>query len=261
MTSGAAVMRGVPSNQPGLDAAERLIVALNQPTVEEARDLVKRLDGVVSFFKIGLQLQLLYGVGDLVNYLIVNKKKVFLDYKYYDTEDTVREAVSRAAKMEITFLTIHGTGDIIAAAVAAKGSSRLKLLAVTVLTNLDAGDLMDLFGQPVPVGELVLHRAKKAIEHGCDGVVASMEEARDIRSLIGADRLLIATPGIRQRGGGLHDHKRAGTPTEAIGAGADYLIVGRPIINADDPLAAATSYIDEMQAAFDSSPRVISSQT
>ena len=234
------------------DAAGRLMVALNQPTIEAARDLVDQLDGVVSVFKIGLQLQLMRANGDFVQYLLDSGKRVFLDYKYFDIADTVADAVGRAARMGVAFLTIHGNREIVRAAVAARGDADLKLLAVTVLTSLDADDLKELyFGEDVDLRTLVLYRARNAIAHGCDGVVASPEEARAIRAIDGAGNLAIVTPGIRAAGAGLDDHKRAGTPGSAIADGSDYLVVGRPIIRAEDPVAAARLYIDQMQAAFD----------
>ncbi len=231
-----------------LNARDRLIVALDVPRVADARDLIERLEGVVNFFKIGLELQFEAGsafIQELVRY----GKRVFLDYKYFDVEETVRRAVAQAATLGISFLTVHGNGRTIQAAVEGRGSSPLKILSVTLLTSLDASDIREL-GFECSVEELVLHRAKKALEAGCDGVIASGQEASSIRSLA-RDRLLIVSPGIRPEGAGQNDHKRSATPTQAIEAGADYLVVGRPIRDAGDPKEAARKIIEEMQGAFD----------
>jgi len=246
----AATVQSTPVSE-NVKANERLIVALNQPTIENALELVSALEGRVDFYKIGLQLQMMSGVDGLIENLLQDGKRVFLDYKYYDIDETVKDAVARAAARNITFLTVHGNGDIIKAAVEACGDSPLKIFAVTVLTSLDADDLRDLFGRDVDVRELVLHRARKAIEYGCDGVIASSNEVSDICRLENSERLLITTPGIRLDGQGIDDHKRPGTPEQAITDGADYLVVGRPIINADDPVRAADDYIEVMQSAFD----------
>ncbi len=239
-----------PREREIVNVEDRLIVALNQPTVEEAITLVGTLGSVVSFYKVGLQLQMMPRIGDLIGHLLRSGKRVFLDYKYYDTVETVGDATERAARLGVTFLTVHGNRDIIRAAVEARAGTGLKILAVTVLTSLDAADLEDMFGRPVPVADLVLHRAAKALEYGCDGVVASIQEAKAIHGLAQGRALAIVTPGVRLDGAGLDDHKRAGTPQAAITAGASYLVVGRPIINAADPVRAAGDFIAAMRAAF-----------
>jgi len=152
--------------------------------------------------------------------------------------------------MGVSFLTVHGNGPIIRAAVEGRGKSDLKILSVTVLTSLDSVDILDL-GFQCKVDELVLYRARKALEAGCDGVIASGKEAEAIRSLAGDLPLLIVTPGIRPELASLDDHKRPVTPAAAITAGADYLVVGRPITASEDPRRAAESILSEMQAAFD----------
>lgn len=230
-----------------IDAKERLIVALDVPTIAEAKRLVQRLDGLVSFFKIGLELQLAAGL-DFVQWLIQEEKKVFLDYKYFDVEETIKRAVAQVAAIGASFLTVHGHGRIIRAAVEGRGQSDLKILSVTVLTSLDAFDIRDL-GFECSVEELVLYRARKALEAGCDGVITSGHEARAIRELA-KDRLLIVTPGIRPEGTRRNDHKRYVSPAEAIEAGADYLVVGRPIRNTNDPRMAAEKILAGMQSAF-----------
>jgi orotidine-5'-phosphate decarboxylase len=237
-------------------AGERLIVALDVPDIPAARSLVKELDGVASFFKVGLALQLASGVGDFIDELIHSHKKVFLDYKYMDIDETMRKAVARAASIGVTFLSIHGSGGITRAAVEGRGKSDMKLLAVTVLTSLDAKDIKEL-GFQCPVEELVAHRARNAIEAGCDGVIASGEEAGKIRELAGDRPILIVTPGIRPLYKATDDHKRPVTPRDAIAAGADYLVIGRPITGDANPRASAERIVQEMQDAFDEASRSV----
>lgn len=231
-----------------INAKERLIVALDVSTIGEARDLVDRLDGVVSVFKIGLQLQLAVDRA-FIQGLIKSDKKVFLDYKYFDIEETVRRAVREVAAIGASFLTVHGNAPTIKAAVEGRGESSLKLLAVTVLTSLDSVDIREL-GFPCDVDELVLYRARSALAAGCDGLIASGREVAAIRGEVGS-KLMIVTPGIRPQASNTDDHKRPVTPTTAIAAGADYVVVGRPIRDASDPRAAAESIIAELQAAFE----------
>ncbi len=233
-----------------IDAKDRLIVALDLPDTASAKLMVKELEGSVSFFKIGLALQLAPGVEDLIQELIRSQKKVFLDYKYYDVPETLKKAVSQAARLGVSFLTVHGTGDLIKAAVRGKGDSDLKLFTVTVLTSLDASDLAEMGYRDASVEDLVLVRARKALEAGCDGVVASGQEAKKIKE-ISQNNLLVVTPGIRPEGYPQDDQKRRTTPTEAILAGADYLVIGRPITDAADAREAAQKLLTEMQKAFD----------
>lgn len=239
-----------------VNASERLIVALDVLDIQDARSLVKDLEGVASFFKVGLVLQLASGVGEFIDELVHLKKKVFLDYKYMDVEQTMRKAVERAASIGVTFLSIHGNGGITRAAVEGRGESDLKVLAVTVLTSLDAKDIKEL-GFQCSVEDLVIHRARKAIDDGCDGVIASGEEARKIRELAGDRPILIVTPGIRPLYKTTDDHKRPVTPRDAILGGADYLVIGRPITDDANPRAAAERIIQEMQGAFDEVSRIV----
>lgn len=232
---------------PPIPPAERLILALDVPTAEDAKELVRRVEGIVSFFKVGFVLQLAGGER-LVEWLLGRGHRVFLDYKLFDIEETVKEAVRRAATLGVTFLTVHGNGRILRAAVEGRDDKALKLLAVTVLTSLDADDLREM-GFPCSLEELVLHRAAKAFETGCDGVVASGREAPAIRKLAG-EKLLIVTPGIRPAGREFNEQKRAVTPTEALRAGADYLVVGRPVREATDPRAAAARLLEEIESAL-----------
>ncbi len=230
---------------------ERLIVALDLPTVGEAKRLVEALDGTVSFFKIGLELQFDAG-RSFIEWLIQRNCRLFLDLKFFDVEETVRRAVTQVAQMGADFLTVHGNRAIIRAALEGRekgGGNRLKILAVTVLTNMDRSDMID-FGFACTVPDLVLHRAKMALEVGCDGVIASGMEAGPIRKSV-TDSFLLVVPGIRPEGEDQHDHKRSVTPAAAIAAGADYLVVGRPIRDAISPEKAAEKILAEMQLAFD----------
>ncbi len=230
-----------------IPAAERLIVALDLPTVDEARSLVNRLGGAVGFYKIGLQLQYSGGI-DLARELRGQGKKIFLDAKLLDIDQTVTNAVANIARLGVDFLTVHGLGPTLRAAAKGRGTSALKLLAVTVLTSQGPEDMAEL-GTRFSVEELVLRRAKAALDAGCDGVIASGREAAPIRAMAG-DRLLIVTPGIRSEGSAADDQKRTMTPREAIAAGADYLVMGREIMRSPDPGGAAERVIREIEAAL-----------
>ena len=230
---------------------ERLIVALDVPAAAEARKLVVELKGLVSFFKVGMELQLAAGP-DFVRQLVAEGKKVFLDSKFLDVPETVKRAVAQAVRLGTRFLTVHEGGKTVQAAVEASRGSTLQILAVTVLTSFDAAAVRDL-GYPCSPEELVLRRAKKAMDAGCHGVVASGLEARKIRELCG-DRLFIVSPGIRPAGTSTDDHQRSSTPANAIRAGADYLVVGRPIRDAADPRKAARDILEEMEAAWKAQP-------
>lgn len=228
-------------------ARDRLIVALDVPTVDEAHALVRRLDGAVTYYKIGLELVMQGGL-DLARELKRDGKRVFLDMKLLDISNTVERAVANAAETGVDLLTIHGHDTkTIKAAVAGRGKSRLKILAVTVLTHLGADDVREQ-GHALSPADLVLLRAKLACEAGCDGVVASGHEAARIRATTG-DGFLIVTPGIRMPGGSAGDQERIMTPDHAISAGADYLVVGRPITQADDPHASAESFVRHIHDA------------
>ncbi len=228
-------------------AREKLIVALDYWDINDAIRLVENLGDEVSFYKIGLGLQLAGG-DRLAQSLIAQGKRVFLDYKYLDIEETVKTAVRRAAEFGVDFLTVHGVGGVLRAAAEGRGSSRLKILCVTVLTSMDAEDVKEM-GFQCNVGELVLARAKKALDAGVDGVVASAREAAEIRKSTGG-KLMIVTPGIRPQDSSSDDQKRIATPGAAIGDGADYLVVGRPITKAPDPKQAARDIVAEMAAAL-----------
>jgi orotidine-5'-phosphate decarboxylase len=228
---------------------DRLIVALDVPSIGEARDLVGELDGLVSFFKVGLWLQFAAGFDSLLDELIKRGKKVFLDAKMFDIGETVRQGVARAAERGISFVTVHGDGEIIKAAVEGRADSRLKILAITVLTSVDQDGLRDL-GYICSVEELIRLRVEGAIACGCDGIIAAPHDNPNrIRQIAGEDRLLIVTPGVRLAGTAADDHKRPGTPAEAIAAGADYLVLGRPIVKSADPALAAARIIEDMRRA------------
>ena len=233
------------------DAAARLIVALDVPSVARARTIIAELGPSVTFFKIGLTLQWDRDVHRLIEELNGGGARVFIDYKYSDIGESMRGGVAGAARTGAAFLTLQGSGGVnkasLEAAAAGRGESGLKLLLVTFLTSLSAADLQGLGGS---VEDVVLDRAAAARDAGIDGVIASGREVRAIREMTGPD-FLIVTPGIRPQGSASDDHKRAVTPGEAIAAGADYLVVGRPIIQATERRAAAEAIIAEMQAAFE----------
>ena len=254
MGSSVAVRGSGYKYKVSVDAKERLIVALDFDSSQRAFDLVEKLEGLVSFFKVGIELQLAEGMSP-AKYLLEKGKKVFLDLKYYDVPETVSRAVQHAASLRVNFLTIHGNGPNVRAAIEGRrnaGATDLKLLSVTVLTSLDAEDIREM-GYPVSVEELVLQRVDQALKAGCDGVIASGQEAKRIKEATG-DKLLIITPGIRPERVPAQDQKRAVQPKEAVMAGADYLVVGRPITNptSGDERGAAQSILREMQDAWDS---------
>jgi orotidine-5'-phosphate decarboxylase len=225
---------------------DRLIVALDLPSAEAARDLVKRLGDSVSFYKVGYQLVFTGGL-DLARELIGQGKRVFLDLKLHDIGNTVEKGVESVARLGVTFVTVHGYPQTMKAAVAGKGSSNLKILAVTVLTSYDDKDL-DLAGYRLNVRDLAARRAAQASEAGVDGLICSAEEAATLRSIAGPDMLLV-TPGIRPAGAAVGDQKRVMTPAKAMAAGADYLVVGRPITEAADPQAVAQAIVAEIEQA------------
>lgn len=235
-------MRTVPEIAP----RDRLIFALDVPTPDAARALVDKLGDTVCFYKVGLEL---FTAGDgprLVRDLKRAGKKVFVDLKLFDVPATVARAVARLADLGADFLTVHGNQAMMEAAAGAKGAS--KVLAVTALTSLDQGDLDDL-GFQCDIPALVASRARRALEAGLDGVVASGQEAAMLREELGT-RLMIVTPGIRPvLNRAEDDQKRVLSPAQAIAAGADYLVVGRPIRDAGDPRAAATAIIKEISEA------------
>ena len=223
---------------------DRLIVALDTPNIITAQDIVHRVADAARFYKIGYQLMPIGGL-DLARALTDQGKKVFLDFKFHDIGATVERGVRSVCVLGGDFLTVHAERDVVKGAVAGRGDdARLKLLAVTVLTSLDENSLKDA-GISMSVEDLVLKRAEIAAEEGADGVVASAREAQAIRARFG-EALEIVTPGVRPAGAAAHDQRRVVTPADAIKAGADRLVVGRPIVEADDPCAAARAIQDEI---------------
>jgi len=228
---------------------DRLIVALDVPTVDHARRLVATLGDAVTFYKVGMQLQFAPGGMDYVRELLVGGRRVFLDAKLFDIGETIARAVENVARIGVDFLTVHANAPTLRAAAAGRGSSQLQLLAVTVLTSLGPDDLADLGFAGMSVEELVLKRARQTREAGVDGVIASPAEAAAIRALEG-EKLRIVTPGIRRAADAMGDQKRAMSPAEAIRAGADHLVVGRPISQARDPRREAEAIQEEIAAAL-----------
>lgn len=235
-----------------IPARERLIFALDVPDVEEAWRLVEVLGDAVGFYKVGLELAMTGGAFELVDRLVGRGSKVFLDLKLFDIPETVARAVERLAGRGVAFTTVHGNQRMMEAAARAKGPD-LKVLAVTVLTSLDQGDLDDL-GFTTDVRSLVLSRARRALEAGCDGVVTSGLEAEAIRDELG-ERLLVVMPGIRpvwndREPAPGDDQKRTVDVAEAFARGADYIVVGRPIRDAPEPRAAAEAIQRQIEAAL-----------
>jgi orotidine-5'-phosphate decarboxylase len=226
------------SSKP-IKADERLILALDLPDPAGARKLVERLGDSVNFYKLGLELFMAGGYFELLEWLKARGKKYFVDLKFFDVPQTVASAVRQLRGRGATFATVHGNDAMLRAACAEKGDT--KILAVTALTSLDEGDLKAL-GFKVDVGQLVLSRAKRAMELGCDGVIASGMEASALRANLG-EKFLIVVPGIRPVKN-IDDQKRTVDVEDAFRAGADYIVVGRPIRDAADPAKAAA----DMQA-------------
>lgn len=229
-------------------ARERLIIALDFPGANQALAIVDDLGDAIIFYKVGFELFSAEGM-TFVRKLLEMEKKVFLDLKLYDIGETVKKTVRVVAREGVSFLTVHGNDQILRAAVEGRGDSALKLLAVTVLTSLDAADLQQM-GIGSDVSALVRMRAENALRAGCDGVITSPQEAAMVREATGGE-LLLVTPGIRPAGAEVQDQKRIATPAAAIANGADYLVVGRPVTGATQRRVAVEAIQAEMQAAFD----------
>lgn len=226
---------------------DRLIFALDVADTKTARQLVERLGDSVSFYKLGLELCMSGGYFELLDWMVAQGKRIFVDLKFFDVPATVAAAVSNLRNRGVTYATVHGNQGIMEAAGAAKGD--VKILAVTALTSLDRGDLDDL-GFKCDVRELVLSRARRALEAGCDGVIASGLEVAAMRAAID-NRLLVITPGIRPvENRPEDDQKRVVTVEDAFRDGADHIVVGRPIRNASDPRAAAEAMQQTIASIF-----------
>jgi orotidine-5'-phosphate decarboxylase len=229
-----------------IPARERLILALDVGSPEEARRLVEALGDHVGFYKIGLALFMCGGYFELLQWLTDRGKKVFVDLKFFDVPQTVAGAVAKLRGRQVSFATVHGNEAILKAACAEKGDT--KILGVTVLTSMDRNDLIDLgFPEAIDIRALVLSRARRALAAGCDGVVASGLEAVELRNELGT-RLMIVVPGIRPFDN-VDDQKRTVDVEQAFRNGADYIVVGRPILSATSPTAAAEK-VQERIAAF-----------
>jgi len=221
-----------------------IIIALDVESAGEARALVTRLGDSVFFYKVGMELYAAAGM-EFVKELIGQGRQVFLDMKFYDIGETVKRAVAQVARSGVSFLTVHGSGAVMRAAVEGRGDSQLKLLAVTVLTSFDEADLADL-GYPCPVRDLVALRVRKAMEAGVDGLVCSPVEVAEVRRMAGP-RAILVTPGVRSAGAGKGDQKRVATPAEATRDGANYLVIGRQVTRAADPRAEVLRICDEIR--------------
>jgi len=229
-----------------LNPRDRLIVALDLPSVKEADAMVTRLGDAASFYKVGYQLAFAGGLA-FADTLVRAGKQVFLDMKLHDIENSVGKGVESVARLGVTFLTVHAYPQTMKAAVAARKGSQLKVLAVTVLTSYDDIDLAES-GYTTNVEALVARRAQQAQDIGVDGLVCSPEEASPLRLAVG-NAMVFVTPGVRPLGAAHGDQKRVATPGQAIKAGADYLVVGRPVVAAPDPKAAAEAIVAEIAAA------------
>jgi orotidine-5'-phosphate decarboxylase len=228
--------------------SRRLIVGLDVPTVAGARAIIERLDGIVAFYKLGPWLAQAEGVEALIRELTTGGRELFLDVKLHDIGQTVEQGVARAAERGASFVTVHGEPQVMQAAVRGAAGTPTRILAITVLTSLDDAALREA-GYAEGVEALVRRRARQAVECGVHGIVASAaDDPRSLRAVAGNNRLLVVTPGIRPAGAATGDQVRVATPAEALARGADYLVVGRPVIAAPDPAIAARAILEEMGA-------------
>jgi orotidine-5'-phosphate decarboxylase len=225
---------------------DRLIVALDVPSAIDGLQLAERLGDAVGFYKIGLGMLTGGGLALANELKSEHGKRIFLDLKLFDIGATVAAAVRGLARFDLDFLTVHGDPHVVRAAVGGRGGATTRILAVTILTSLDRADLDAAMIRAGAVEDLVVERARRALAAGADGVIASPEEAARIRALPEAAGRLIVTPGVRPVGSDLGDQKRIATPGEAIRAGADHIVVGRPIWRAPDPRAAALAVLSEL---------------
>jgi len=225
---------------------DRLIVALDVPHAVAGLELANKLGDQVGFYKIGLGMLTGGGLA-LANELVQEHgKRIFLDMKLFDISATVEAAVRGLAQFDLDFLTVHGDPHVVRAAMEGASGSKMKILAVTILTSLDRSDLDAAMIRPGDIPDLVAIRAARALDAGADGVIASPQEAALIRALPEAVGKLIVTPGVRPTGAASGDQKRIATPAQAISDGADHIVMGRPIWQAHDPLAAAREVLAEL---------------
>jgi len=237
---------------PGRNARDRLIVALDVSSVDEAEIIVRELGDTVSFYKIGLHLLLDRRLHDLLGHLKAESKNIFLDFKAFDIPATVEGAVKAAKALGVKFITVAGQRSIMKAAVKAKGDSSLQVLVVTLLTYMNQDDLVAEYGSNAAIDDFILERAKFAANNGCDGVISSAREVELIKKAIDREDFVIVTPGIRPRDATPDDQKRVVTPYDAIMNGSDYLVIGRPIIHSRHSRQdAARAILTEMQSALD----------
>jgi len=225
------------------NARDHLIVGLDVPTIDRAEAIVAGLGGSVDFYKIGYQLAFAGGL-EFARDIIADGKRVFLDMKLLDIDNTVARGVENIAKMHVSMLTLHAYPKAMRAAVEAARGSALCLLGVTVLTSMDEGDLLEA-GYASNPADLVVRRARQAVDAGMGGIVCSAAEAKAVRDIAGP-AMAVVTPGIRPRGADHGDQKRVVTPADALRNGSSHLVVARPIVAANDPLEAATSILSEM---------------
>lgn len=241
----------LPAAAPRADDSlpdERLIVALDVPDALAGLALAERLGPRVGFYKIGLGMLTGGGLALARELKDDHGKRVFLDMKLFDIGATVEAAVRGLARFGLDFLTVHGDPQVVAAARAGAGDSGMKILAVTVLTSLDRADLDACLIRPGDVAGIVVERAARALAAGADGVIASPAEVAELRALPEAAGRLIVTPGVRPAGSAPGDQKRVATPAATLAAGADHIVVGRPVWQAPDPAAAAAAILKEIAA-------------
>lgn len=248
MSENAASHPSSRMSRPAIDPHDRLIVALDLPHAVAGLEMAEKLGETVRFYKIGLGMLTGGGLALANELKDAHGKRIFLDLKLFDIGATIERAVRGLARLGHDFLTVHGDPHVVRAAVEGRGGSPTRILAVTLLTSLDRTDLDDALIREGEIGDLVVERAARAFEAGADGVIASPWEAALIRALPEAEGRLIVTPGVRPRGAAKGDQKRIATPAEAIAAGADHVVVGRPIIEAADPRSAAEMIIQEISS-------------
>jgi orotidine-5'-phosphate decarboxylase len=227
-------------------ADDRLIVALDVPNIVHGQELTRKIGDAVSFYKIGLGMLTGGGLALANELKQEHGKRIFLDMKFFDIGATVEAAVRGIAQFDFDFLTVHGDPQVVRAAKQGAAGTNLKILGVTVLTSLDRADLDANLIKPGDIGDITLERAHNALEAGADGVIASPHEAALIRALPIAKGRLIVTPGVRPTGSSADDQKRIATPASAIAAGADHIVVGRPIWQHADPRLAAQVLVSEL---------------